>query len=93
MPAGLQVFAPNGVLRLEITDRLTRFVGTYTLPAWNDAGVRFVAVSGMTDDGYWVVTLPSPDYYYQIVNGGINVWSTNIRFTGFTSVPISVYRI
>lgn len=93
MPAGLQVFNANGALRLEITDRLTRLVGTFTLPAWNDTAVRFVPVIGMSDDGFWVITLPCPDYYYQIVDGGINVWSTGVRFTGFTSIPITVYRV
>ena len=93
MAAGLQIWNPAGVLRLEVTDRLSRFVQTFSLTPWSDSSTRFIAVSGMVDDGNWVVTLPAPDYSYSIGTGGITVRSNSVNFTGFTSVPVSLYRI
>jgi hypothetical protein len=93
MPAGLQVWSADGKLRLEVIDRLSRFYATYSLTPWQDDTTRFIAVDGMTDDGYWVVTLPCPDYSATIGNGGLTIRSNKINFTGFTSVPVTLYRI
>lgn len=96
MPAGLQVFSPNGKVRLEVTDRLTRHIGSFSFPPWNDATSRFISVAGMVDDGHWVVTYDPMNYYHKIGNGGVTVFSMYPdafgNATGLNAATFTIYR-
>lgn len=96
MPVGLQVFSPSGKLRLEITDRLTRHIGSFSFPPWNDATSRFISVPGMADDGHWVVTYDPLNYYHRIGNEGVTVFSTYPYAMGdsmgINTATFTVYR-
>lgn len=78
MAQGLQVWDANGVLVLDVTERLTRHVvsGSYQPPAGSGVQTVFVAVPGMANDGTWIVVAssgPGSGNPVTIVNGGFNV--------------------
>lgn len=73
MPAGLQTFNADGSVQVDVTSRLTRWVGTYTVAA-SRAAWTFFPVAGMSLDGWaaFVAFLPH-QANIQIVNGGFQV--------------------
>lgn len=97
MSQGLRVFSPSGALRLEISDRMSRFVQTYVLqPFFGPSGTnQFVAVSGMENDGTWMITFPSTFYKAEVQSGGFRIWTDDYYGGGQNSytVPVTVYRL
>ncbi len=60
MATGLKIWSPDGALRLDITDRITRLhaKGTYQAPVGSAAYPRVeVPITGMTPDGSWFVVV------------------------------------
>lgn len=92
MAHGLQVFSPNGSVRLDTTDRLTRLYGAYSLPIW-DSGIRTISVPGIVQDGFWLVTCPFTEFTADVVAGGIRVRRDVPGFTRRQVVPVTLYRI
>lgn len=90
MPQGLQVFDANGQIVLDVTDRLTKILGTLTTttsdgslaipaPGWGTVWIQMSAVSG--ED-----FLAVPRVYYQ---GGAIYWT----FSGASGVaPPASFR-
>lgn len=93
MPAGLQVFNPDGKLRLEITDRLTALHSTYSLPVWTDGSTRTISVPGIVPDPYWMATCPNLHFSVEVINDGLLVTNILQGFTNRTTVPVTLYRI
>lgn len=93
MPAGLQVFNPDGKLRLEITDRLTALHSSYLLAVWTDGSTRTISVPGISPDPYWMATCPNLSYSVEVISGGLLVTNITPGFTTRTNVPITLYRI
>lgn len=98
MTQGLQVWDASGVLVLEVTDRLTRFVasGSYQPPAAAGLQTVFVSVPGMANDGTWVAIAtsgPGAGNPVTIVNGGFNVVCNDSFGTTPQVNYYSVFRI
>lgn len=55
MSYGLRVWDASGNLTLDISDRLTRFVGTYSVSFTVNGpeADKLISVSGMVNDGTW----------------------------------------
>lgn len=79
MTQGLQVFDASGVIVLDVTDRLTRFIvsGSYQAPTGSSSfPTVFVPVPGMANDGTWIAVAssgPGSGNPVTIVSGGFNV--------------------
>jgi hypothetical protein len=69
MAHGLQVFDEVGALRLDVSDRLTKFHSTHTV---TDASTvwKSVAITGMADDGTWAVVYCDYTVVARVVSGG-----------------------
>jgi len=52
MAYGLRIFNASGVVRLDTTDRVARYVSHHTGTLANGSSTT-VAVSGLSDDGTW----------------------------------------
>ena len=105
MSYGLRVWNANGVLTLDITDRITRYISTHPfsmripVDQWNDNYSLNVPVSGIATDGSWFVV---GDYEYQsgteqfsytIFSGYVRVSIYSIRYDGgYTYGSFTVYR-
>ena len=55
MSFGLQTLNSSGVVDVDISSRLCRFVGTYVFSTTFD-GVQYINVPGLTTDGTWFTT-------------------------------------
>lgn len=90
MTAGLQVFDANGNLTLDITDRLTRVIGSFTVAAGAAAGS--ITVAQFSTGTPWVFPL-----IYSI-NGdntdpAFSISGTTLSWTANTAALIDVFVI
>lgn len=90
MPAGLQVFS-GGVVTVDITDRLTRIVGVYTVSAVRGSWTT-QAVSGMVNDGTWAVVVAGSqlDASSRIISGGFQVRRAEQPGAPYPGTPVSL---
>lgn len=92
----IQVFNQSGNLLLNVTDRITRYVGTYYVvagPYPQNSG--FVAVPGMADDGTWLaygdLSAFGPPVYIFIGAGGFSWQRANTTLA--LNTPVTVLRV
>lgn len=87
MPQGLQTFHPDGRLDVDITDRMTRFVGDYAL---NPSPEGFVAVAGMSPETHFLTcnqhTTPGSGPFFRIEYGGFRY-----RWTAASLIRVKVF--
>lgn len=92
MTYGLKVWGPTGNVRLDTSDRLPRFHAVYPVSVnYFSVSSGFVAVSGMVDDGTWIVFAASTEIWIDIVAGGFN-WYPLYPLTIATTVNVCVMR-
>lgn len=97
MSNGLQVFDDAGTLMFDTSDRLARYVTTYTVSVVFPATTGTVTVAGLADDGTWLVfpgasstgiSLP----IYLTIGSGSFTW-TRYAATGSFTVPVTIMRV
>ena len=90
MAYGLRTYDSAGNVVVDITDRLTRFVGSYSISVGANTTI-FVSVPGMTNDGTWAY-IGDVDYMsITISTNGLSVQnvSTNTAY----STTLQVFRV
>lgn len=68
MTAGLQAFAPNGELLVEVTDRFCRLLGSGAFSCPNYGAYTDVGVGGLINSGDFFVTATGGGYIEYGVN-------------------------
>ena len=68
MSHGLRVYNSSGQITLDLTDRLARFIGTFSYPPIPARGTVTFSVPGITNDGTW---------FYS----GLGFFLSNLRFS------------
>lgn len=100
MAHGLEIHAASGAPKLTITDRLTRVVRQDNPAYWSwsyvggvpSGDVRFFAVTGMADDGSWLVMVPWNDVIAWVGSGGYYVKMVYDTHSGYATFPVTIYR-
>lgn len=67
-------------MTLDVTDRLPRFIGSYTYMAVPARGTRLVSVPGMIADGTWFFTVAGiwdASLTAAITTGGVSLFNHN----------------
>lgn len=72
MSYGLQVFDETGATILDVSDRLTRLYGDYSVSITPGQSV-YIPVPGMVDDGTWTVITQSYIVNVFVGSGGFTV--------------------
>lgn len=97
MSYGMQTYNSTGGLVVDISDRLTRQVGLFTITLTGTGNFlnKNVTVSGMVDDGTWAVIYPVQSYvnYVKIGTGFFTVNYTPTAYTLFNKVTFNVLRV
>lgn len=90
MAYGLRTYDSAGNVVVDITDRLTRFVGSYSISVGANTTI-FVSVPGMTNDGTWAYTGDVDWLSVTISANGLSVRNLN---TGQAfSTTLQVFRV
>lgn len=88
MSFGLRVWDSSEVETVDLTTRLTRFVGVFELTG--SAAWQFISVPEMTADGTWAAVVTRLEFSVRVTNGGFEV-------KGATSFPwpvsVLVFRV
>lgn len=90
MSHGLRCWDSTGRIVLDITDRITRLHGTYTVSFTYPTLSGFVSVSGMDPSNGWAIYAASTEILVWMVSGGFN-WEA-FDTTGPASVQVTVLR-
>lgn len=92
MSYGLRVWDAAGNVTVDITDRLTRIHGVYTLnvPA-NVSGWRSFPIPGLTLDGTWGALIFYDFIAFRLVAGNFQIFVTT-PVAAARSYPFTVFR-
>lgn len=78
MSFGLRVWNEIGQVNVDVTTRLTRFVGV--IKATSSLNWKFIPVVGMTADGAWGVIVTAIHYSVRVVEGGFEFRNTQTDY-------------
>jgi hypothetical protein len=84
MAYGLQVFDSSGNLEIDVSSRLSRFVGIYYFNSAIDQTID-ITVTGIVNDGTWMVTQIGEAGSIEIFTGYVRLklshfYNTNVNF-------------
>ena len=101
MAQGLLIWDGAGNLKLNITDRITRFVGVYNFSVPPNTSYVPIYISGIANDGTWAACQSATEdtqgggnvrAWFQIYSGVIYVWVTpNPEITRYGSFLVFRY--
>ena len=95
MAHGLEVYSSAGAVKLTVTDRLTHLVQQDNQAFWTWTGsghTRFFPVTGMVDDGSWLVFAPWNDVIAWVSTGGYYVRLVYGPPYAHPTFPVTIYR-
>lgn len=92
MAYGLEVFDTSVVKKLSTSDRLTKLHSIYVATGESvGSNETFVAVSGMVDDGTWIVQGDGSFTIARVASGGFYYVTPGLF--GSISVPFLIFRV
>jgi len=90
---GLRVWDASGALQLDITDRLTRFVGQYgvSFTTTSSEPDKYIYISGISNDGTWFVNNSNSNTGTWIEPGRVVI--TKLYSFAQISTTVLVFRV
>lgn len=89
MAFGLIVYDASGNITVDITDRLTRHYGSFTISLGGNQST-FISLSGMTNNPSWVFICNNDSFSFSAGSGGFTVKNTYFQSSSGT---LEVYKI
>lgn len=84
MSYGLRVWDAAGNLTLDVSDRLSRYFGSYSVTTNGHIDSQNISVPGIADDGTWAVRV-STGAFVEIFSGYLKVTQTASTATSETT--------